>query len=138
MVWWRCLQSWGWDYHRLGPQVRYWLLVSLISGNDDDENDDLGENSTTGSPPTQARPDISWDVSLSPVREAPGTIKTFCLVRFSCLSPITWKREVDVVKVWQDLELTSIGVFLPCEEDEEKLKIAFKSFAALTWTRWGS
>ena len=33
------------------------------------------------------------------------------------------------VKVWQDLELTSIGVFLPCEEDEEKLNIAFKVFS---------
>jgi hypothetical protein len=110
-----------------------------ISGNDD-EDDEQGEistqpdspsASTTGSPPIQARPDLPWDVSLSPVREAPGTIRTFCLVRFSCLSPITWKREVDVVKVkvWQDLELTSIGVFLPCEEDEEKLKMAFKIFS---------
>jgi len=79
--------------------------------------------------PNQARPDQSWD--LSPVREASGAIKTFCLLRFSCLSPVTWRREVDVivVKVWQDMELTSIGVFLPAEEEETGQKVAFKIFS---------
>ena len=103
-----------------------------VSGIDEDDQDDIPTTTPTypsvSTTHVQARPDQSWDVSLSPVREAPGAIKTFCLVRFSCLSPVTWRREVDVivVKVWQDLELTSIGAFLPGEEEEKWQKITFK------------
>ena len=78
-------------------------------------------------------PDVSWNVSLSPIRQASGSIQTFCLVRFSCLSSHTWNRELDViaVKVWQDMELTSIGVFLPVEEEEEREeKVKFKLFSS--------
>jgi hypothetical protein len=40
---------------------------------------------------------------------------------------------VDVirVKVWQDLELTSIGVFLPGEEEEKQQTITWPGLAIL-------
>jgi len=65
------------------------------------------------------------DVSVSPIpiRQPTGSNQIFRLVRFSGLSrePLDGKVGVIVVKVWQDLELTSVGVFLPLIDEAGQL-----------------
>ena len=57
---------------------------------------------------------IPLDISLSPIRPSQGSSPLYRLVRFSCLSSKPWVNEMNIiaVKVWHDLELTSVGVFL--------------------------
>jgi len=71
----------------------------------------------------------STDMSLSPVRQTPGSPIIYPLVRFSDYSTNSWNRKVDVitVKVWKDLDLSSVGLFSPVQE-EDPMNIKFQVF----------
>jgi len=114
-------------------------LVTPTRPLQDTDEGDTGTEDDTQPPPTppasastpkHTRHGLSWDMSISPVRDAPESTLTHCLVRFSSLSTTTWTREVDVimVKVWQDLELTGIGAFYPLREMEQII-FKFKMFS---------
>ena len=94
------------------------------------------ENDTEDSPPTSstnaAIQGTSWNVSLSPIgHPAAVSSQVICLLRFSSLSTMPWDTEMNVVvvKVWKDLELTSVGVFLPINDDYEDETVAFKVYS---------
>jgi len=100
---------------------------------DQDETQDILP--TTPSPTRAAIQGTSWDVSMSPIRHPAVSSQPICLIRFSSLSTVPWDTEMNVVvvKVWQDLDLTSVGVFLPINEDYEDESVMFKVFSKEGW-----
>lgn len=108
--------------------------VSPVVSNSDDteyETDSVDDNDTDEDEndihPTTA---TTWDMSLSPIRQTPGSPIIYPLVRFSCLSTSSWNREVDVitVKVWKDMKLSSVGLFNPVQE-EDPVNLKFQVFS---------
>jgi len=83
---------------------------------------------------------IPLDISISPIKQSQGSSQVFRLIRFSSLSTKPWTNEMSViaVKVWQDLELTSVGVFLPLGNGQEFDEIVkFKVYSNQGWLIYG-
>jgi len=101
----------------------------------DDQDESEDSLPTTPSPTRAAIQGTSWDVSVSPIRHPAVSSQPICLIRFSSLSTVPWDTEMNVVvvKVWQDLDLTSVGVFLPINEDYEDESVMFKVFSKEGW-----
>jgi len=100
------------------------------------DQDEIEDSLPSSPSPTKAAiPGTSWDVSVSPIGHPAVSSQTICLLRFSSLSTVPWDTETNVVvvKVWQDLELTSVGVFLPINEDYEDENVTFKVFSSQGW-----
>jgi len=103
-----------------------------VTADQDESEDSLP---TTPSPTRAAIQGTSWDVSVSPIRHPAVSSQPICLIRFSSLSTVPWDTEMNVVvvKVWQDLDLTSVGVFLPINDDYENESVIFKVFSNQGW-----
>lgn len=100
-----------------------------------DQNETVDSLSSSPSPTKAAIQGTSWDVSMSPIGHPAVSNQPICLIRFSSLSTVPWDMDMNVVvvKVWQDLELTSVGVFLPINEDYNDENVIFKVFSNQGW-----